>query len=128
MESLDPEHFRLPTSLTVPPQPSRRPPRHRTGERFLKGPIPWDWLQRAMALPGKALHVALLLWREAGCRKNRTVRICLRAGLPAGLSRWSARRGLKALEATGLVTIAQKPGRCLEVTLWEAPNEAQNGD
>src|SRR5262245_56577516 len=83
-------------------RPPRRPPRHRQGEKFLKGPIPWTWLERALPLPGKALHVALLLWREAGCRRCRTVRFCLRGALPAGLSRQSARRGLRRLADAGL--------------------------
>jgi hypothetical protein len=46
-------------SLPVPPPAAgltRRPPRHRRGERFLKGPIPWPWISAAAALPGKALH------------------------------------------------------------------------
>lgn len=118
MEPLDLQRFRLPPGLTAPPKPTR-PPRHRAGERFLKGPIPWTWLQRAMMLPGRALHLALFLWREAGWRKTRTVKLCLRGGLPVGLNRWNARRGLQALEAAALVAILRKPGRGLEVTLLD---------
>jgi hypothetical protein len=102
-------------------QPTRKLPRHRQGEKFLKGPIPWDWLERAFPLSGKALHVALLLWREAGCRRSRVVVLCLAGELPAGLNRQSARRGLRRLAAVGLVSIRQRPGRGLEVTLNEAP-------
>jgi hypothetical protein len=94
-----------------------RPPRHRQGEKFLKGPIPWTWLERAFLLPGKALHVALLLWQKAGCRRSRTVPFCLAGGLPPGLNEQSARRGLRRLEAAGLVTVRHSPGRGLEVTL-----------
>jgi hypothetical protein len=47
-----------------PVQP--RIPRHRPGEKFLRGPIPWKWLIRAGRLPGKALQVGLLLWQAAG--------------------------------------------------------------
>jgi hypothetical protein len=74
-----------------------------------------------MALPGKAVHVALLLWHEAGWRKQRTVRFRLRAGLSVGLKTWSARRGLRALEAAGLVTVSRQPGKALDVTLNDAP-------
>ena len=35
--------------------------RHRRADRFLKGPVPWPWLVRAMGLPGKALAVGLML-------------------------------------------------------------------
>ena len=69
-DPFDPAVLTLPRVATLPPP--NRPPRHRSGEKFLKGPIPWAWLQRAFLLPGKALHVALLLWREAGCRRSRT--------------------------------------------------------
>jgi hypothetical protein len=102
-------------------RPSRKPPRPRQGEKFLKGPIPWPWLQRAFRLPGKALHVALLLWREAGCRRSRMVPLCLAGELPEGLNRQSARRGLRQLAGAGLVTIRRRPGRGLEITLNDVP-------
>ena len=118
-DSFDVDVLRLPGSdLTALRQKRRRkPPRHRQGEKFLKGPIPWPWLERAFLLPGKALHVALLLWREAGCRRCRTVRLCLNGDLPAGLNRQSAQRGLRQLAAAGLVGVHRYPGRGLEVTL-----------
>ena len=47
----------------------KRPPRHKPGEKFLKGPVPWQWVEAASRLPGKALAVGLAAWREAGCRK-----------------------------------------------------------
>jgi hypothetical protein len=98
-------------------RPSRKPPRHGHGEPFLKGPIPWGWLEQAMQLPGKALQVALVLWRNAGCKRNRTVKLCLSGKLPGGLNEQSARRGLRSLSEAGLVSISRQAGRGLEVTL-----------
>jgi hypothetical protein len=109
-------------------RPPGKPPRHRAGEKFLKGPIPWPWLARAFGLPGKALHVALLLWREAGCRRSRTVRLCLNGGLPAGLNRQSARRGLRQLEGAGLVEVRHYPGKGLDVTLRDTPAGGTGGE
>src|SRR5262245_49509260 len=100
---------------------STKPPRHQPGERFLKGPIPCAWLERAFVLPGKAIHVALLLWREAGCRRSRIVPLCLSGALPAGLNRQSARRGIRQLQSAGLVTIRHRRGRGLEVTINDVP-------
>jgi hypothetical protein len=117
---IDLDRMRLPPVMTAPPP--GRPPRHRQGEKFLKGPVPWAWLESAMRLPGKALHVALALWWEAGCANRRTVRFCLNGSLPGGLTRQSARRGLRRLAAGGLVTIRHLPGRGLEVTLSETPS------
>src|ERR1700722_11998574 len=108
MKDLDPTDFRASTETDLKAlrsQPSRRPPRHRQREQFLKGPIPWPWLLRAMQLNGKTLHVALLLWKEAGIRRNRTIRFNLSAMATIGVHRDTARRGLRALESAKLVTV-----------------------
>ncbi len=101
----------------------KRPPRHRPGEAFLKGPIPWPWLNRALALPGKALHVAVLLWKEAGCRRSRTVRFRLAGTVEYGFHPDTAKRGLRVLAKAGLVSIRWHPGQALEVTLLETDQE-----
>src|SRR5262245_57502159 len=92
--------------------PKRRPPRHPPGGSFLKGPIPWPWLQRAGSLPGKALHVAVLLWREAGYRRSRQVRFCLAHGAQLGMHPDTAKRGLREPARAGVVTIRPAPGQC----------------
>ncbi|HZT83464.1 MAG TPA: hypothetical protein VFA26_24755 [Gemmataceae bacterium] len=106
-------------------RPPRGLPRHRQGEKFLKGPVPWAWLERAGRLPGRALLVGLLLWREAGCRKGRTVTFCLTHAREWGCDHQTFRRGLRALAGAGLVTVHRRPGRALSVTLLDAP--AANG-
>jgi hypothetical protein len=123
-----PEAFN-PDTLSLPGNPLQvamanakaKPPRHRQGEKFLKGPIPWAWVARAIPLNGKALAVALVLWQEAGCKKSRTVRFRPNQTDSTGMHRSTARRGLRALEAAKLVTTRQIPGQCLEVTLLDAP-------
>ena len=119
----DPDAFRGPEMdlKELQKRPSKRPPRHRQGEKFLKGPIPSEWLSQACRLPGKAVAIALLLWREAGCRDCRTVRFRLGAAVEWGIHRATARRGLRALAAAGLVTMSYLPGRALEVTINDAP-------
>jgi hypothetical protein len=120
-DPFDPSSLRLPAGA-VPPRPKpARPPQHRPGEWFLRGPVPWTWLKTAARLPGKALALSLCLWREAGRRRGRTVKLCLtRVGL--GVKEAAARRALRSLESAGLVTILWKPGRGLEVTILEAPD------
>jgi hypothetical protein len=124
-DPFDPDQLRLNGAVAgnaAPPIGCRKPPRHRQGEWFLRGPIPWAWLQRAAELPGKALALSLVLWREAGRRRRRTVRLCLnRTGL--GLNRWTARRALQRLAAARLVTVDRRPGRALEVTLLDVNPE-----
>jgi hypothetical protein len=122
-DPFDPASLRLPPGavpLVLPKQ--ARPPRHRPGEWFLRGPVPWPWLEAAARLPGKALALGLCLWREAGRRRCRTVKLCLaRTGL--GVSEYAARRALRSLEAAGLVAVLRQPGRGLEVTLLETPRQ-----
>src|SRR5689334_6451629 len=102
---------------------SKKPPRHRPGEKFIKGPLPWAWFEKAARLPGKALAVGLCLWQEAGWRKTKTLHFCLSHGERLGADRHASRRALKALEGAGLVTITQRPGCCPDVTLLEVTAE-----
>ena len=117
----DPDRLRATADLlpSAPPNPRPRPPRHRAGEKFLKGPIPWEWLTRAARLPGSTLLVALALWQEAGMRNNRAVHFCLSSLAEFGRSVQAARRGLRMLETAGLVAVRVKPGQCLDVTILD---------
>jgi hypothetical protein len=111
--------------MTVPPSP--HPPRHQPGQAFLKGPIPWIWLVQAGQLPGQALAVGLVLWREAGCKNCRTISFRLSLARQFGMHPDTARRALHALEQAGLIATRCIPGRHLEVTLLAA-SLSQNPD
>jgi hypothetical protein len=120
-DSFDPEALRLSgTDLkSLPEQVQRKLPRHRPGEKFLKGPIPWNWLVQASRLRGKALHVAILLWREAFCAKVPTVPFRLSQARTMGMHSDTARRGLRTLETAGLVSVQRRTGRCSQVTILD---------
>jgi hypothetical protein len=123
-DAFDPDTLRLTGEALDTPR-KRLPkgtPRHRPGEPFLKGPVPWRWLTTAAGLPGKALQVGLLLWKEAGCRKNRCVALSLARGAEVGVTRKAGRHALRRLEAAGLVRVTHLPGRALQVTLLD-PSE-----
>lgn len=92
-------------------------PRIKSGEKFLKGPIPLPWLSKATALPGKAVNVALAIWFLRGLTKSETVRLTNATLKLFGVKRQAGYRGLKSLENTGLVTCARSPGRCPVVTI-----------
>lgn len=79
--------------------------------KFIKGPIPFDWLQTANALPGKAGQVGIALWFLAGVKKSRIVKITAEAERLAGCVRQTFAKGLAALEAAGLVAVERKPGQ-----------------
>ena len=88
--------------------------KHPPGELFLKGPIPWPWLGKAMQLPGKALAVALHVWWRSGIERSSCIMINLSR---LSVDRSAASRGLAALEAAGLVTVIRAPGRRPRVTI-----------
>jgi hypothetical protein len=118
VENLDPERFRLKkvadlgalrqaqTSFTV-----------RRGDRFLRGPIPMPWLRRAASQPGKALAVGIEVLHLVGMKKTMRVALNLSRMRDAGVSRWTASRGLAALEKAGLVAVKRHPGRRPVVTV-----------
>jgi len=93
---------------------SRGPKRHGS---FLKGPIPWDWLKTAATQPGKALHVAIVIWRLAGFTGSNSVRLTRGALDDLGVQRLSAYRGVQALERAGLVAVERHRGRCPIITI-----------
>src|SRR5262245_26753722 len=111
---MDLEKIRLPLGFVwSPPGGSRQraAPRPEPGKKFLKGPIPWEWLQRAGRARGHALHVAVVLWFLAGITKCGTVKLSNLVLAGFGVDRSTAQRGLRALEVAGLVTVVRHRGR-----------------
>jgi hypothetical protein len=96
-----------------------KPPRHRAGEKFLKGPVPLTWLARAAQLPGKSLHVGIVLWFVAGLHRRRTVPLSSELLSLLGVDRHAKYRALAWLEHEGLVAIDRRPGCNPIVTLLE---------
>jgi hypothetical protein len=72
-----------------------------------------------MKLPGQALAVGLIIWREAGIRNSLTMPLQHARLREAEIKKDTSRRALRSLEMAGLVTISRPPGRCLEVTILE---------
>jgi len=108
-------------------QPQQQPPRRKTLRRqpsglFLKGPVPWRWLQQAARLPGRALAVGMALWLLVGLRKRHNVRLSPSKTRSLGISPRAARRGLKALERATLVAVDRHRGRSPDVTVLDAPD------
>ena len=87
------------------------------GQKFLRGPIPLEWLSAAARLPGKALHTGLAIWLEAGFRESHTVPLSNVAGDKFGLDRNSKYRALQWLEQAGLIQVERKLGRAPVVTI-----------
>lgn len=75
MDTLNLINLALPKGKIHPIKPKAKLPRHQAGEKFLKGPIPFDWLCAAAQLPGKSLQVAMAIWFLAGLHKSPTVKL-----------------------------------------------------
>jgi hypothetical protein len=85
--------------------------------RFVKGPIPWNWLIKAAQLPGQALVLGLCLWRLKGATRKDTVTLSNTELRPFGIDRAAKSRGLAALEKAGLIRVDHKPGCWSNITL-----------
>jgi hypothetical protein len=83
----------------------------RKREKFLRGPIPLDWLAAAARLPGKSLHVAITIYFWQGIRRSHKVRLSMSLLKEFGVTRWAAYRGLDALERAGLVKLKRGHGK-----------------
>lgn len=85
--------------------------RPRRGEKFLKGPIPWTWLTTAARLPGKSLHVSLVIWLMHFMKRSDRVLLSPKLLREMGINRSSAYRGITWLEKAGLICVSRRRGR-----------------
>lgn len=118
MAPIDPNRLRLRRTSPLSASPVR--PSLRVlgkGQKFLKGPIPLEWLGAAARLPGRTLHAALALWLEAGFRNSLVVPLSNMQGQKFGLDRNSKYRALKWLEQAGLIAVERKLGRSPVITI-----------
>lgn len=87
--------------------------------KFLKGPVPWAWIEKAASLSGSALAVGLALWRLAGAVKSKTVRLANSETETLGVGRSAKSRALIELEQAGLVSIERRSGCLAKVTILD---------
>lgn len=108
------------------PTKTIKAPRHRPGERFLRGPIPMVWLFAASlaAGHGAGFQVAITLWYLSGLNKQaKTIKLSYSVLRSMGVKRHAVYRGLKALEKAGLVTVERHQGQSPMVTILDVEAE-----
>ena len=98
-------------------------PKHKQGERFVRGPIPCDWLHRALACGGKSGNLALALWWLAGMQRCNPIRLTRQVARDFNISPRCVRRLLSKFERAGLVQVARKRGRGPQVVLLNPSGE-----
>jgi hypothetical protein len=94
---------------------------------FIGGPLPLAWMTTAGLLPGKSLHVGLVLWYLAGLTKSTSVRLGAKPLERFGVSRDAKYEALRRLESAGLISVKQQPGQAPWVTIIAAPTSPLNG-
>ena len=85
-------------------------------KRFIRT-MPLAWVQQAAQLPGKALHVGIVLWYWAGITGSLTVALTRPRLKQFGLNHETGRRGLLALEHANLIRIERQERKSPRVTL-----------
>jgi hypothetical protein len=85
---------------------------------FVKGPIPVEWLAKALLInSAPTVGVALVLWYLSGIHKTRTVRL---SSIDFGgwePNRFQKSRALAQLTTAGLIRVESHPGRAPVVTV-----------
>jgi hypothetical protein len=94
-------------------------PRHKAGERFLKGPIPMAWLNKAMQLPGKSFQVAIIIWYLASMKNNRQVKLTQKELDIFNINRNAKYRALAELKSVNLISLYSENGKNPTVTLLD---------
>ena len=117
LQEIDPEQFRLTQDKIPIPKLSQSRSTSTPRQKFLRGPIPLWWLQAAGGLPGKAIHVGVELWYQAGLCSSKVIRFSYKSVQQFGVKRHAAYRALKSLGGARLVAVYRAPGRCPIVTL-----------
>src|SRR5262245_16637532 len=109
--------------IAAPVARRSRPPRPRSGEWFIKGPIPGEWIARAATVGGRALRVAIAIWCEAGMKRSRTVRLSAEMQRRFSICQGTCKRALAELQGAGLISVNQQSGRRPRITIEDAPAE-----
>ena len=93
-------------------------------DALLAGPIPKPWFELAARLPGKSLHLALMMWCAASLAKSRRIPISNVAALVFGIDRSAKYRALNWLEEAGLILVERRIGCVPIVTLLDVGGDS----
>jgi hypothetical protein len=88
---------------------------------FLKGPIPFVWLQKANSLGGSTGIVATGLWFYVGINKSRYFKVESKLEQFTGHTRQTRQNALKRLDAAGLIKLTNHDGSYPYVEVLDVP-------
>ena len=113
---MDQKDYRLPNissqKQTLANESKKSPRANRQVDKFLRGPIPWWWLMRALQLGGKVPQVIVVIWFFVGVKKSNTFPLSTRIlKRELGVGRGSVYRALSRLEDAKLLRVTRRRGR-----------------
>ena len=84
--------------------------RKRRADRFLKGPIPLNWIREHVQCPADRL--LLVLRAHSDMQRSSEIKVTADVLRDAGITdRKAAYRAIKRLEVSGSLSVSRKPGR-----------------
>ncbi|EMI54653.1 hypothetical protein [Rhodopirellula sallentina] len=92
-------------------------PRHRPGERFIRGPIPMTWFRAASTCGNRAEAVAVLLWYAAGYQRRNPIKMTPALLRELRVHPKTAKRIVTRMSDLGLVQCEFARGRSPLVTI-----------
>jgi hypothetical protein len=93
---------------TIEPQTSIKP--KLTSRLFIKGPIPFDWLQKANSLGGSTGIVGIGLWFYVGISGSKYFKVDSKLDRFTGVSRQTRQSALQRLQSAGLIKYWNRHG------------------
>ena len=103
-------------------------PKHGPGERFIRGPIPMEWLKRVVGCGRRAEAVALLLWYVAGYQRRNPVKLTRQILSELSVTPRAAKKILQKLADRGLIRVEFHRGRSPVVTLVSPSSCVPDGE
>ena len=129
-DDFDPDRLKLGAPAAIAPEvPDDAVPELKVGpagrgrrrrEQYVPG-VPMGLFDRACVLPGKALAVYLLLWRQSRVEGRAEVTLTSASLAQHGISRHAKETALRHLEAAGLVVVRGRGRRNPSVALPDLP-------
>ena len=109
--------LRLPSNFVGKPKPKKRRPRIKG--RFLKGPVPMNWLMTAFTeCGGTSAYVGAVLWHLSGMKQNaRAFPVSNVVAGDYGLTAKMKHLAFKKLAGAGLVQLEKRGRKAKTITI-----------
>jgi hypothetical protein len=97
-------------------------PRHGSGDKFIKGPIPLDWIRAASRCGRRSTCLAILLWYAAGCQRTNPIKLGPSILSELAIAPKTASRILERMHSMRIVSVEFHRGRSPLVTILALPS------